>query len=83
MSKTTKMVEVHVVPFLKGLQWHIKVNGRRVSRFNMQSDAEACAIFLARLMPAATVKFHGRSGRIKANGERTYPRSADPKKTPS
>jgi hypothetical protein len=79
MSKTTRIVEIHTVPFLKGLQWHIKVNGRRVSRFTNQSNAEACAIFLARLMPSATVKAHTGNGRIK--WERTYPKSADPAKT--
>lgn len=79
MTKS-KIVTIHVVPFLRGLQWHIKVNGRRVSRFADQNHAERCAVFLAKLMPAATVRFHKRNGRMR--NEQTYPRSADPSKSP-
>lgn len=79
MTKT-KLVEIHVTPWLGGLGWAIKVNGRRVSRFAGQAEAQACAIFLARLMPAATVKLHDRRGWVAS--ERTYPRGADPKKSP-
>jgi hypothetical protein len=73
-----KIINVHVVPFLRGLQWHIKVNGRRVSRFSTQADAEACAIYLARLFPSASVRAHKGDGEFK--WERTYPRAAESKK---
>lgn len=80
MSKTTKMVQIHVSPRGKGLLgWAIKVGRRRVSWFSSQANAEACAVFLARLMPSATVKFHKRDGTIRT--EHTYPKSADPRKT--
>lgn len=81
MTVKRKMVQIHVTPYLSSI-WQVKVNGRRVTKFVTQADAEACAIFLARLMLSATVKFHDRRGRIKPNGERTYPRSADPPETP-
>jgi hypothetical protein len=73
----SKMVQVHVTPFLLG--WQVKVNGRRVGRFASQGDADAIAIFLGRLFASATVKLHGRGGRVRA--ESTFPRSADPRKT--
>lgn len=77
MSKS-EMTYVHVTPWLLG--WQIKVNGRRVSRFTTQHEAQACATFLARLMSPATLKLHKRNGRIR--DEATFNRSADPKKTP-
>lgn len=81
-----KMVEIHVTPRGMGLGgWAVKVNGRRVSWFTVQSNAEACAIFFGQLIGSvggkATVKAHKANGRIK--WERTYPRKTDPKKTKS
>lgn len=80
MSGKTKMVNVHVVPYR--LHWAIKVNGKRVGTFLLQADADDVATMLARLFPAATLKLHDRRGRIRPGGERTFPRSRDPKKTP-
>lgn len=77
MTPRRKMVQVHVTPFLLG--WQIKVNGKRVSRFATQADADGCASFLARLMAPASLKLHGRRGRIRV--EKTYSRSDDPRET--
>lgn len=80
MTGKTRMVQIHTVPVLRGLGWRIKVNGKNGGWFGRQQDAEDCATLLAKLMPAATVKFHKRDGTIR--NEATYPRSRDPKKTP-
>lgn len=72
-----KLVNVHVTPFLLG--WQVKVNGRRVSKFATQRDADIIASFLARLMAPASVKLHNRRGVIRA--EKTYSRSDDPPET--
>lgn len=72
------MVQVHVTPYLLG--WQIKVNGKRVSRFATQADADACGSFLARLMAPASLKLHSRRGRIRT--ERTYSRADDPPESP-
>lgn len=73
-----KLVYVSVSPWALG--WQIKVNGKRVSRFARQHDAELCANFLAGLMAPASVKIHGRNGRIKR--EETFNSAHDPSSTP-
>lgn len=78
MTGKRKLVTVHVTPYLLG--WQIKVNGKRISRFATQADADAIGSFLARLMAPASLKLHGRRGRIR--DEKTYSRSDDPPETP-
>lgn len=77
MTAKTEMVHISVTSWLGG--WQIRVNGKRVSRFAQKKDATACAVFLGKMMPKATVKVHNRLGKIRE--EWTYPSSADPEKT--
>lgn len=78
MTGKRKLVNVHVTPYLLG--WQVKVNGKRVGRFMTQADADLIGSMLARLMAPASIKLHGRTGKIKS--ERTYSRSDDPPETP-
>lgn len=80
MTKPGKVVKrpitsIHVVPFMRGLRWDIKVNRKKMGTFYRQIDAEMTAVFLAKLMTAASVRFHKANGEIK--DERTYPRGAE------
>lgn len=83
MSKQTqpKRVEYHVVPaIIRGdLTWSVHRGGKRIDIFPWKVQAVRRARNLAREEACASLRIHGRDGRIQE--ERSYPRRFDPRRT--